>query len=239
MKVLVVEDESAIADLIELYLRRESFEVVIEADGAEGLKKAQSEHFDLLILDVGLPHIDGTEICRTLRAQEVWTPIIFCTARDEEVDRVVGLELGADDYITKPFSPREFIARVKAVMRRTRETQAAGPSATAAGTDASITVGEINIDQVKRRVYVAGDEADLTSKEYELLVLLASHPGQAFNREQLLERVWGYNHEGYNHTVNSHINRLRAKIEPDPAHPRYVETVWGYGYRFAEHDQED
>ncbi len=217
MKVLVVEDESAIADLIALYLRRESFEVVIEGDGAEGLQKAQDGNIDLLILDVGLPHIDGTEICRTLRAQEVWTPIIFCTARDEEVDRVVGLELGADDYITKPFSPRELVARVKAILRR---------SPLHSVHNKFLEIGSIRLDTATRRCWVNGDLIALTATEFDVMAFLLSEPGQVFSRDDLLENVWGYSESLGTRTVDVHIAQLRSKLGSDAP----IRTVRGIGY---------
>ena len=237
-RALIIEDDENIIDLLALHL----LDIGIAADtattGNEGLAKIRNHGYSLIVLDLMLPGMDGLSICRSVRERDPHTPILMVTARSDELDKVLGLELGADDYITKPFSPREFIARVKAVMRRAQdhsESVAADSIGDARGRgERAITVGDVTIDQGRRRVFVKGAEADLTAKEYELLCLLAGHPGQAFNREQLLERVWGYHHEGYNHTVNSHINRLRAKIEPDPAHPQYVETVWGYGYRFAE-----
>jgi DNA-binding response OmpR family regulator len=217
VKILVVEDESAIADLISLYLRRESFEVVVAGDGAEGLKKAQSEHFDLIILDVGLPHIDGTEICRTLRAQELWSPIIFCTARDEEVDRVVGLELGADDYITKPFSPRELVARVKAILRRSQLHSVHSKF---------LEIGSIRLDTATRRCWVNGDLIALTATEFDVMAFLLSEPGQVFSRDELLENVWGYSESLGTRTVDVHIAQLRSKLGPDAP----IRTVRGIGY---------
>ena len=228
-RALIIEDDKNIIDLLELHLADIGMKIDTAMTGSEGLQKARSGDYGLIVLDLMLPGIDGLSICRAIRENDARTPILMVTARSEEVDKVLGLELGADDYITKPFSPREFVARVRAVMRRVHD-QGASESAQA------ITAGAVRIDQGRRRVYINGEATELTAKEYELLVLLATNPGQAFNREQLLERVWGYNHEGYNHTVNSHINRLRAKIEPDPAHPCYIETVWGYGYRFAEQE---
>jgi DNA-binding response OmpR family regulator len=217
MKILVVEDEPAIADLISLYLRRESFEVVIEGDGAQGLQKAQDGNFDLLILDVGLPHIDGTEICRTLRAQEVWTPIIFCTARDEEVDRVVGLELGADDYITKPFSPRELVARVKAILRRSQLHSVHNKF---------LEIGSIRLDTATRRCWVNGDLIALTATEFDVMAFLLSEPGQVFSRDDLLENVWGYSESLGTRTVDVHIAQLRSKLGSDAP----IRTVRGIGY---------
>lgn len=230
-RALIIEDDKNIIDLLELHLADIGMRIDTAMTGTQGLEMARGGGYGLIVLDLMLPGIDGLSICRAIRENDSRTPILMVTARSEEVDKVLGLELGADDYITKPFSPREFIARVKAVTRRAGE-----PGGVAAASDrpATIQAGAVSIDQGRRRVYVDEAAIELTTKEYELLVLLASNPGQAFNREQLLERVWGYNHEGYNHTVNSHINRLRAKIESDPAHPKYIETVWGYGYRFAE-----
>lgn len=230
-RALVIEDDKNIIDLLELHLADIGMAIDTARSGTDGLRKAQNGDYSLIVLDLMLPGIDGLSICREIRQSDTHTPILMVTARSEEVDKVLGLELGADDYITKPFSPREFVARVKAVTRRASEL---GGGVAPSGRSSSIVVGGVAIDQGRRRVQINDQEIELTTKEYELLVLLAGNPGQAFNREQLLERVWGYNHEGYNHTVNSHINRLRAKIEPDPANPKYIETVWGYGYRFAE-----
>ena len=233
---LIIEDDRNIIDLLALHLSDIGIVADAATTGTEGLRKAREKQYALIVLDLMLPGVDGLSICRSIRESDRHTPILMVTARTDEVDKVLGLELGADDYITKPFSPREFVARVKAVMRRAGDLArepARGESA-GGGAEQPITVGGVTIDQVRRLVFVEGTETELTAKEYELLILFARHPGQAFNREQLLERVWGYHHEGYNHTVNSHINRLRAKIEPDPAHPRYIETVWGYGYRFAD-----
>jgi DNA-binding response OmpR family regulator len=177
-----------------------------------------------------LPGMDGLEICRRLRGETDYVPILMLTAKASEIDRIVGLELGADDYLTKPFSVRELVARVKAIFRRV--------SAVRAQTDAQdspfITLGALVIETEKRKVTLDGEPITLTAKEYDLLHHFASHPGRVYTRAQLLDQVWGYGYEGYEHTVNSHINRLRGKIESDPANPRYVLTVWGVGYRFAE-----
>jgi two-component system, OmpR family, alkaline phosphatase synthesis response regulator PhoP len=230
-RILVVEDDKNIVDLLGIHLSEIGFEVDTASNGSDGLTKAMSGNYDLLVLDLMLPGIDGLSICRKVREQDEYTPILMLTARSEEMDKILGLELGADDYMTKPFSPRELTARVKALVRRVREMDAGTtrPDATA-----PIRIGDLTIDTEKHRALLGESEIDLTAKEYDLLTLLASHPGQAFNREQLLDRVWHYQHEGYNHTVNSHINRLRAKVESDPSNPRYIRTVWGYGYRFSE-----
>jgi DNA-binding response OmpR family regulator len=183
-----------------------------------------------VILDVMLPGIDGMEVCRRIRSEQINVPVLMLTAKSEEIDKVLGLELGADDYLTKPFSIREFIARVKAIFRRTQMMQESllSPSANL------IEAGKLSIDVEMRKVNVDGKKVELSPKEFELLVLLASNPGKSYNRPRLLNLVWGYDFEGYEHTVNSHINRLRAKIEPDMANPTYILTTWGVGYKFNE-----
>jgi DNA-binding response OmpR family regulator len=231
--ILVIEDDRDISHLLQLHLRDLGCEVELAHDGAAGLEKALSGRHDLIILDLMLPKMDGLEICRRLRAKPRYTPILMLTARSTELDRVLGLEMGADDYLAKPFSIRELLARVKALSRRIealerREEPEAG---------GILQAGGLSIDRERRRVTLSGRSVDLTSKEFDLLLHFASHPGRVFSRSQLLDLVWGYGHEGYEHTVNSHINRLRAKIEEDPAHPRYVLTVWGVGYKFS--DPED
>lgn len=232
--MLVVEDDRDLVDLLTLHLEEIELSVDSASTGEEGLEKALNQRYDLIVLDLMLPGVDGLSICRRLRRQDHYTPILMVTARSQEMDKILGLELGADDYITKPFSPRELTARAKAILRRTRELS---HSAGGHVGRRSIDAGELTIDVSKHRVFLRGEEVDLTAKEYDLLLQLASYPGQAFNREQLLDRVWHYQHEGYNHTVNSHINRLRSKIEDDPSHPRFILTVWGYGYRFAEAEE--
>jgi len=226
--VLVIEDNRDIAELVALHLRDEGYAVTLCHDGASGLEQAQQGNFDLLVLDLMLPEVDGLSICKQLRQREHYLPILMLTAKTSELDRVLGLELGADDYLTKPFSIRELVARVKALLRRQAALQPKPASS------AVITTGELHIDSDKREVSVAGKVVDLTAREFDLLLYFARNPGRVFNRSQLLDQVWGYGHEGYEHTVNSHINRLRAKIEQDPAKPRYVLTVWGVGYKFAE-----
>jgi DNA-binding response OmpR family regulator len=229
-RILVVEDDRDIAQLVELHLRDMGAEVTLVHDGAAALEIAQSQPFDLLILDITLPSIDGLEICRRIRASERYTPILMLTARSSEVDRIIGLELGADDYLTKPFSIRELIARVKALQRRVDAL-----SKREAPADAKLLAfGDLRIDVEKRKVTLHGEVIDLTAKEFDLLLQFARHPGRVYTRAQLLDLVWGYGHDGYEHTVNSHINRLRSKIERDHANPSFILTVWGVGYKFAE-----
>ena len=229
-KILVVEDDRDIAHLVGLHLRDMGCEVTFASNGTAGLEQALSKPYDLVILDLMLPGMDGLEICQRLRAQPNYTPILMLTAKSSELDRVLGLEVGADDYLTKPFSIRELLARVKALFRR---VEALG-SQTSQAVQKTIRTGDLVIDTEKRKVVLRGKSVDLTAKEFDLLLQFAQHPGRVYTRSQLLDLVWGYGHEGYEHTVNSHINRLRAKIEGDPAHPQYVLTVWGVGYKFAE-----
>jgi DNA-binding response OmpR family regulator len=215
--VLVIEDERAIADLERMYLSREGFGVHVEHDGTAGLAAAQRLKPVAIVLDVGLPGIDGTEICRRLRAADDWTPILFVTARDEEVERVLGLEMGADDYLVKPFSPRELVARVKAVLRR---GQAAGTGAR------MLTAGVVSLDLDRRRASVDGVDVDLTATEFDLLAHLMRSPGRVFTRDQLLSTVWGYEAAAGTRTVDVHISQLRAKL--GDASP--IRTVRGVGY---------
>ncbi len=226
--VLIIEDDKDISELISIHLTDLVCEIRHCLNGESGLAMAIDEHFDLIILDVMLPGIDGLEVCRKLRAREIVTPILMLTAKSEEIDKVLGLEIGADDYLTKPFSIREFVARVKAILRRQkiRETASDQPVAI------NFRIEKLVIEQEKRKVKLDGNRIELTPKEYELLVLLASHPGKSYSREDLLNLIWGYEFSGYEHTVNSHINRLRSKIESDFSKPRYILTTWGVGYRF-------
>lgn len=226
--ILVVEDEPDIADLIGLHLRDLGHEVEVCSDGRVGLARALQRHWDLLVLDLRLPGIDGLEICRRVRLEGEYTPILMLTARSTEMDRVLGLETGADDYLTKPFSVIEFIARVKAIFRRVQCL--AGRTKEDAS---SLRFGDLEMDIDQRTVRRAGNPIDLTAREFDLLVYFARHPGRVFTRAQLLDQVWGVKHEAYEHAVSSHINRLRAKIEPSPTTPRYLLTIWGVGYRFA------
>lgn len=229
-RVLVIEDNREIAELVRLHLVDLSCEAKLVHDGAQGLREAEGTSYDLVILDLMLPGLDGLEICKRLRAASVYTPILMLTSKSSELDRVLGLELGADDYLTKPFSVTELMARVKAIFRRVDALSAAVSQAA----PNVIVAGELAIDIRRRVVTLAGREIELTPKEFDLLAYFAAQPGRVFNRSQLLDKVWGYSNIGYEHTVNSHINRLRGKIESDPAKPRYILTVWSVGYKFAE-----
>jgi DNA-binding response OmpR family regulator len=233
-RILVIEDNKDLANLLEIHLKDQSYEVELAFDGDKGLAMAKAQDFDLIILDLMLPGLDGLEICRRLRSKPLYTPILMLTAKSSELDRVLGLEMGADDYVTKPFSIRELMARVKAIFRRIDQVK----SEQAAGGQAVIRVGDLTIDPEKRQVSLKGKLIDFTAKEFDLLLHFAKHPGRVYKRSQLLDEVWGYGHDGYEHTVNSHINRLRAKIEKNPAQPHYILTVWGVGYRFAETEKQ-
>ncbi|PRA27966.1 response regulator transcription factor [Pseudomonas poae] len=228
-RVLVVEDDAHIADLICLHLRDEHFDVVHSADGSEGLRLLEQGGWDALILDLMLPGVDGLEICRHARAMARYTPIIITSARSSEMHRILGLELGADDYLAKPFSMPELVARVKALLRRV-DAMARNLKMDAG----SLDLGQLFINPLTRDATLQGQRLDLTPREFDLLYFFARQPGKVFSRMDLLNAVWGYSHEGYEHTVNTHINRLRAKVEADPANPALILTVWGRGYKFAE-----
>jgi DNA-binding response OmpR family regulator len=224
-RILVVEDDPDISSLVELHLGDAGYQTELAADGRHGLELAIGRPFDLVVLDIMLPGLDGLEICRRLRAERPELAILMLTARSTELDRVLGLEIGADDYLTKPFSVRELIARVKAIFRRMEAFDAQPlPS--------RLALGPVEIDADARRVAVGGEPVELTAREFDLLSFFARHPGRVFTRGQLLDQVWGYTHSGYEHTVNTHINRLRRKLETDPSDPRLILTVWGVGYRF-------
>jgi DNA-binding response OmpR family regulator len=222
--ILIVEDEPSIAEVVSLYLRRAGFQVQVLSDGKAALASMERQMPDLLILDIMLPGIDGLEITRWLRDRND-VPIIMLTARRAETDRIAGLEMGADDYVVKPFSPQELVSRVRAVLRR---TQSGG---TTRG-EAPLVFGDLRVDPVTRLVHKGDREINLTAKEFDLLWLLACHPRQVFSREQLLDRVWGYSDYIDSSSVTVHVRRLREKIEYDPAHPAYLVTVWGVGYKF-------
>ncbi len=229
-RVLIIEDERDLALLMKRHLEDTGFSIQIELRGDDGLRAAEASSFDLILLDLMLPGMDGLEVCRRLRSQNVHTPILMVTARTTEVEKVLGLEMGADDYIAKPFGIAELTARVKAILRRMESL-----SASSATDSAEIHVGtSVHIDPATRQVLVRGTAVNLTPKEYELLLHLARNPGRVYTRSQLLDAVWGYSHDGYEHAVNCHINRLRAKLERDHAHPEILLTVWGVGYKLAD-----
>jgi len=231
--VLVIEDHQDIAKLIRLHLQDISCNVTLKFDGDAGLAEAQAKSYDLVILDLMLPGTDGLEICRQLRSKVNYTPILMVTAKATEIDRVLGLELGADDYLTKPFSVLELVARVKALFRRMDAMAANIVDAP----QTAMHCGPLVIDPETREVTIHGKPANLTSKEFDLLLHFARNRGRVYSRQQLLDTVWGYGHEGYEHNVNCHINRLRAKIEKDQARPQFILTVRGVGYKFAENSQ--
>jgi DNA-binding response OmpR family regulator len=227
-QVLVIEDDDDIAKLVKLQLTELSCNVTLVNDGGKGLAEAESKQYDLVVLDLMLPGMDGLEICRRIRSQDRYTPVLMLTSKSSELDRVLGLEMGADDYLTKPFSVLELSARVKALFRRVDSLSKDRSSGK------TLKSGDLHIDLEKRSVRLAGKPVDLTAKEFDLLAHFARHPGRVLSRTQLLDSVWGYSHSGYEHTVNSHINRLRTKIEKNPNEPEFIETVWGVGYKFRE-----
>ena len=224
--LLIVEDQHDLAELVALHLADLAQRIYLCNDGTEALRIAASNPPDLVVLDLGLPGLDGLEVCRRLRAAPRYVPILMLTARSSDAERVLGLELGADDYLVKPFNVMELVARAKAIVRR-MEALENSPG------DSMVCAGALRIDPAARRVTLNGAQIALTAREFDLLLHFARHPGRVFTREQLLDTVWGGAHGGYAHTVNSHINRLRAKIESDAADPRWIQTVWGVGYRFA------
>lgn len=229
VNVLLVEDDAEMAELITHVFSPTGYLVLNCRTGKDGIEKAASENIQLIILDIMLPDTDGFDVCRKIREQSISTPIMMLTSRSEEFDKVLGLELGADDYITKPFGLRELQARAKALIRRAeqniRKTE---------GEESEIYMDALYISRQKMKASINGKRLELTAKEFDLLYLLASNPGKTFSRDELLETIWGYSFSGYEHTVTSHINRLRIKIEPDINRPRYILTTWGKGYRFYE-----
>jgi len=233
--ILVVDDEPNIREVVGLYLRRDGHEVAEAADGAEALRLYREGRPDLVVLDLMLPKVGGLEVCRRMQAEDGGgrrVPLIMLTARGEEEDRIVGLSLGADDYVTKPFSPRELAARVGAVLRRFEES-ADGSGGTRGAGEEPLRFGDLRIDPVEREVSVRGERVTLTAREFDLLYHLASHPKRVFTRDDLMETVWGYAFAADTSTVTVHVRRLREKVEEDPAQPRYLQTVWGVGYRFG------
>lgn len=226
-KVILVEDNLDISNLVKLHLTDIGIEVDCYSDGAEGWRQISQNHYDLIILDIMLPGMDGIEICKKIRdTDKSYTPILMLTSRSSEMDRVLGLESGADDYLTKPFSLMEMVARVKALLRRHDAMQSSSSELK------KIQFDDLTINTKTREVIRQQEKLELTAKEFDLLLYFARHPGQVFTRMQLLDKVWGYGHEGYEHTVNSHINRLRNKLETDPTKPTFIKTVWGVGYQF-------
>ncbi|MCG8403255.1 MAG: response regulator transcription factor [Firmicutes bacterium] len=232
-KILVVDDEKNIVELVKFNLEREGFTVVAAYDGLDAIKAAQSEKPDLVVLDIMIPSLDGLEVCRQLRQNQETRgiPVIMLSARGEELDRILGLEIGADDYVTKPFSPRELLARIKARLRRFNT--GIDEKASAGGAKRMI-LGRLVIDQERFEVLVDGERQELTPKEFELLRFMAQEPGKVFSREQLLEKIWGYDFAGDSRTVDVHIRHLRQKLEKYQGMPQYIETVRGVGYRFRE-----
>lgn len=229
--VLIIEDNPGIGELVRMQVSDLGMAPVLVDRGDTGLERFRAGGIDLVILDLMLPGLDGLAVCREVRAAPGYVPVLMLTAKSTELDRVLGLEMGADDYLTKPFSVAELAARIKALFRR---VDALSKGASAVEEAGEIEVERLRIDPVRRRVSVDGRPVELTAREFDLLWHFATHPGRVFSRAQLLDAVWGYNHEGYEHTVNTHINRLRNKIEADPADPHYVQTVWGVGYRFMD-----
>jgi len=226
-KVLIIEDNPDIANLVQLHLKDIHCEADIASDGEAGLHQFSQDQYELVILDLMLPVLNGLDVCKCLREQNKLTPIIMLTSKSSELDRVLGLELGADDYMTKPFSMLELMARVKAQFRRLSAQQVPIKHKT-------LQLGDLIINTENHSVCMNNKHLDLTAKEFDLLLHFASKPGRVYSRLELLDQVWGYSHDGYEHTVNSHINRLRAKIEHDPAKPTHILTVWGVGYKFNE-----
>ncbi len=224
-KILVVDDDRKIVELVRLYLEKDGYRVLVAYDGLKALELARQRRPDLIVLDLMLPGVDGLDVCRILQAESE-VPIIMLTARTTDEDKLVGLELGADDYITKPFNPREVVARARAVLRRVGKGTPQGPS--------EMRFADLVIDRRRHEVQVRGEVVDLTPTEFRLLEVLAGEPGRAFTRLELLDRVFGYDFEGFERTVDVHVKNLRKKIEPDPKRPAYVKTVYGVGYKFEE-----
>lgn len=227
--ILIIEDDPSIVALVSIHLKDINCELTKAYNGFDGLELVKSNHYDVIILDIMLPDINGVEICKRIRADKNTTPIMMLTARSEEIDKIIGLETGADDYLTKPFSIREFIARVKALIRR-NEMSIQEPIET----PKTLKCHNLSMDTLKRKVILDEEIIELTPKEFDLLYLFMSNPGISYSRESLLNTVWGYEFSGYEHTVNSHINRLRTKIEPNLTNPKFILTTWGIGYRFTD-----
>jgi DNA-binding response OmpR family regulator len=230
-RILLIEDDGDLIDLLSMHLTAEGFQVDAAADGEAGLRAFQAGQYGLVLLDWMLPTTTGIDVLREIRTTDTRTPVLMLTARGEEADKVLGLELGCDDYLTKPFSIRELVARIKVVHRRIERAE---ELARISSGDRILDLGPLKIDHGKRKVQVGGEQIQLTVKEYDLLYTLASRPGRTFSRRQLLDLIWEQDAEVYEHTVNSHVNRLRNKVETDPNRPQMILTVWGVGYRFTE-----
>lgn len=228
-RILVIEDDLDIGDMLGINLRDEGYAVEIATHGTDGLNQLKAQFYDLLVLDLMLPGIGGLEICREVRRMPHYLPIIIISAKSAETQRILGLELGADDYLSKPFSLHELIARIRALLRRV-----AALDRSVQDKMGIIACGDLAINPIGREVTLANQPIALTMKEFDLLLFFARNPGKAFTRLELLDQVWGYTHDGYEHTVNSHINRLRAKIERDTTQPNFIQTVWGLGYKFVD-----
>jgi DNA-binding response OmpR family regulator len=229
-KILVVDDDRKIVDLVRAYLEKDGYQVSVAYDGLQALDLARQKQPDLMVLDLMLPGLDGLDVCRVLRGEGSKVPIIMLTAKTSETDKLIGLDLGADDYVTKPFSPRELLARVRAVLRRVGEEEREGPS--------EVRFGDLLVDFVRHKVEVRGKAVRLTPTEFKLLEVLIREPGRAFSRLELLDRVFGYDFEGFERTIDVHVMNLRRKIEPDRKNPIYIKTVYGVGYKFAERSPE-
>ncbi|WP_297096194.1 response regulator transcription factor [uncultured Draconibacterium sp.] len=228
-KALIIEDDKDISELVAIHLADMDLEVDKAFDGKDGLMKALNNPYRFILLDLRLPLMDGFEICKRLRMEKVNTPILMLTSKSEEIDKVLGLEMGADDYISKPFGIRELLARIKAVLRRYDSAQKGSETE-----EKEIRFDDLYINVGMRIVELNGNRIELSPKEFDLLIYLASHPGRTYSRMQLLNQIWGYEFEGFEHTVNSHINRLRSKIETNMNEPQYILTTWGVGYKFRE-----
>ena len=227
--ILAIEDDPSLLDLLKMHLKDIDGYLDTAQDGVMGLDKILNQSYDLIILDVMLPKLDGFEICKKTRAQNINTPILMLTAKSEEIDKILGLEIGADDYVVKPFSIRELVARVKALLRRASRLDNVNQNSSQ-----SLDRGKMTIELEKRKVTIDGNRVELSPKEFELLAFMAQSPGVSYSRTRLLNTIWGYDFEGFAHTVNSHINRLRTKIEMDVSNPQFILTTWGVGYRFNE-----
>lgn len=225
-RILIVDDDRKIVDLVKAYLEKDGYRVLVAYDGLQALDLARQKRPDLIILDLMLPGMDGLDVCRVLRGEGNKVPIIMLTAKTTEADKLIGLDLGADDYVTKPFSPRELLARVRAVLRRVGEEEGERPS--------EVRFGDLLVDFIRHEVRVRGEPVHLTPTEFKLLEVLIREPGRAFSRLELLDRVFGYDFEGFERTIDVHVKNLRRKIEPDSQNPAYIKTVYGVGYKFAE-----